>query len=52
MLKNERKELVKNIAEKFTEMDDTDKSYIAGYLAGKQEERQRWEQRKEQVATA
>lgn len=50
---NERKEfIVKNIAEKFVEMDDADKSYIAGYMAGKQEERQKWEQRKEQIATA
>lgn len=53
MLKDERKERVKRIAEQFTEMDDADKSYIAGYMAGKQEERQRWEQRKETaVATA
>ncbi len=50
---NEKKEfIIKNIAEKFVEMDDADKSYIAGYMAGKQEERQKWEQRKEQIATA
>lgn len=52
MSKDERKERVKSIAEQFTEMDDADKSYIAGYMAGKAEERQKWEQRKEQVATA
>ena len=53
MKMNEKKEfIVKNIAEKFVEMDDADKSYIAGYMAGKQEERQKWEQRKEKIATA
>lgn len=52
MSKDERKEMVKDIAQRFTEMDDADKSYIAGYMAGKAEERQKWEQRKEQVATA
>ncbi len=38
------KEMIENIAERFTQMDDVDKSYIAGYMAGKQEERQKWEQ--------
>lgn len=44
MSKDERKEMIENIAERFTQMDDVDKSYIAGYMAGKQEERQKWEQ--------
>lgn len=53
MLKDERKEMIENIAERFTQMDDADKSYIAGYLVGKEEERQKWEQqRKTAVATA
>lgn len=52
MLKDERKERIKSIAEQFTEMDDADKSYIAGYMAGKAEERQKWEQRRKAVATA
>lgn len=53
MSKDERKEMIENIAERFTQMDDADKSYIAGYMAGKQEERQKWEQqRKTAVATA
>lgn len=43
MSKDERKEMIENIAERFTQMDDVDKSYIAGYMAGKQEERQKWE---------
>lgn len=41
----ERKEMVESIAERFKEMDDADKTYIAGYMAGKTEERQRWEQK-------
>lgn len=53
MSKDERKEMIENIAERFTEMDDTDKSYIAGYMVGKQEERQKWEKQQEtEVATA
>lgn len=53
MSKDERKEMIENIAERFTQMDDVDKSYIAGYMAGKQEERQKWEQQgKTAVATA
>lgn len=54
MSKDERKEMIENIAEQFTQMDDADKSYIAGYMAGKQEECQKWEQRskEERVATA
>lgn len=52
MSKDERKEMIENIAERFTQMDDVDKSYIAGYMAGKQEERQKWEQQgKTEVAT-
>ena len=35
MSKDERKEMIENIAERFTQMDDVDKSYIAGYMAGK-----------------
>lgn len=47
MSKDERKEMIENIAERFTQMDDVGKSYIAGYMAGKQEERQKWEQQHE-----
>jgi hypothetical protein len=48
MSKDKEKEIIENIAEQFAMMDDTDKSYIAGYMAGKQEERQKWEDRKEE----
>jgi hypothetical protein len=51
MSKEERKERIENMAEKLMEMDDADKCYISGYMAGKQEERQRWEQ-KETATTA
>ena len=51
MSKDEKKEMIESIAEKFIEMDDADKFYIAGYMAGKQEERQKWE-KKQAVATA
>lgn len=50
MSKDERKEMIENIAERFTQMDDVDKSYIAGYMAGKQEERQKWMHRKRSIA--
>ena len=34
MSKDERKEMIENIAERFTQMDDVDKSYIVAPLAG------------------
>ena len=52
MSKDERKKLIEAMAEKFTGMDAEDKSFIVGYMTGRQEERQRWEQRQEAVATA
>lgn len=50
MSKDERKEMIEKIAKGFTEMDDADKSYIAGYMVGKQEERQKWEKQKKEPA--
>ena len=41
----ERKDMIERIAERFGEMDDADKSYIVGYMAGKAEERQKWEKK-------
>nr|DAY50234.1 MAG TPA: hypothetical protein [Caudoviricetes sp.] len=52
MSKDERKKLIEAMAEKFTGMDAEDKALIVGYQLGKQEERQRWEQRQDTVATA
>ena len=52
MKKEEKKEMIINIAEKFTALDDIDKSYIVGYVAGKTEERQKWVQREAAKASA
>lgn len=52
MKKEEKKEMIINIAEKLTALDDIDKSYIVGYIAGKTEERQKWEKRKAEEASA
>ena len=49
MKKEEKKEKIINIAEKLTALDDIDKSYIMGYLAGTAEERQRWEHKQAAV---
>lgn len=52
MSKDERKKLIEAMAEKFTGLEENDKSFIVGYMTGRQEERQRWEQRQDAVATA
>lgn len=52
MSKDERKQMIEEMAEKFTGLEENDKSFIVGYMTGKQEERQRWEQRQDAVATA
>lgn len=50
MSKDERKQLIETMAEKFTGMDAEDKALVVGYQLGKQEERQKWEQRQAAVA--
>lgn len=52
MSKDERKQMIEEMAEKFTGLKENDKSFIVGYMTGRQEERQRWEQRQGAVATA
>jgi hypothetical protein len=52
MKKEEKKEMIINIAEKLTALDDIDKSYLVGYMAGKTEERQKWVQREAAKASA
>ncbi len=52
MSKEEKKELLADMAEKFTGLSEADKSYIVGYMAGKQEERQQWEQKAAQIQEA
>ena len=60
MTRNEKKEVIENMAEKFMSIDDLEgksmtimcmSAYAEGKAAGKAEERQKWEQ-KEAVATA
>ena len=38
-VKAKKREMVEGIAEKFLLLPETDKSFIAGYLTGKEEER-------------
>lgn len=52
MSQDERKQLIETMAEKFTGLEESDKSFIVGYMTGKQEERQRWEQKRTAVTTA
>ena len=61
MGKNEKKEIIASMTERFMGIDDVrEKSmaalcmsaYAEGKAAGAPEERQKWEQRKEQIATA
>ena len=42
--KAKKREMVEGIAEKFLLLPESDKSFIAGYLTGKEEERARWQQ--------
>lgn len=53
MSKEERKEVIEEMAEKFTGLEEKDKSFIVGYMTGIQEERAKWErqQRKPELAT-
>lgn len=50
MSKNERKETVERIAEKFASLPDSQKSFIAGYMARVEEEHA--ERERKAVATA
>ena len=43
MTKPEKMERAEDIAKRFMCLDDTDKQYITGYMAGIQVERQKWE---------
>lgn len=50
MSKEEKKMMIERMAKKFTGMDTEDKSFIVGYMTGKEEERLKWEQTKTAVA--
>lgn len=51
MEKAKKREIIESMAEKFVLLQESDKAYIAGYMAGIQEERAKWE-KQQQVATA
>ena len=51
MSKEERKEMVERLAEKFASLPDSEKSFIAGYMARAEEENARQQQRKLELAT-
>lgn len=52
MSDKEKKKLIENMSEQFVGLDEIDKVYITGYIAGKQEERQKWERRTKEPAVA
>lgn len=52
MSENEKRERVEEIARKFVRLDEEGKSFITGYMIGKQEERQKWEKKQAAVVTA
>ena len=52
MSQEEKKEKIINLAQDFTKIDEEDKAYIVAYIAGKTEERQRWEQKVDAVEGA
>ena len=41
MSEKEKKKLIESMSEQFVGLDEIDKVYITGYVAGKQEERQK-----------
>lgn len=49
--KEERKKMVENIAEEFIKMDEPNKTYIIGYMAGVQEERAKWQKKEKEAMT-
>lgn len=42
-MKAEKKDIFLNIAKKFAQLDSEGKSFVAGYMTGKLEERAKWE---------
>lgn len=51
-MSEEKKEMVERLAQKFVSLPDAEKSFVAGYMAGKEEERAKWEKKGLAVATA
>lgn len=46
-MEEKRESLIEMMSRKFTELDGEGKAFIAGYITGKQEERQRGEKERE-----
>lgn len=51
-MSEEKKEMVERLAQKFVSLPDAEKSFVAGYMAGKEEERAKWEKKGLAVVTA
>lgn len=44
-MSKEKKEMVERLVQKFMSLPDSEKSFIAGYMARAEEEREKWEKR-------
>lgn len=51
MAANEKKERIEEATRKFMMLNDDERSYIIGYMAGVAEERQRWEHKEAAAVT-
>lgn len=51
-MSEEKREMVERLTQKFVTLPDSEKSFIAGYMAGKEEERAKWERKELTIATA
>jgi len=51
-MSEERKALIERLAEKFVSLEDSEKSFVAGYMAGKEEECSKWERKQATAAIA
>lgn len=49
-MSEEKKEMVERLAQKFVSLPDSEKSFIAGYMARAEEEREKWEKKEMAVA--
>ena len=45
MTKEERKEFIEKLIKKFKKLPESEKSFVAGYMAGKEEERAKWKKK-------
>lgn len=52
MSKDERKEQIESMAEKFVELDAEHKARIVGYMDGVRDEREKWLKKEKETAVA